>query len=962
MEKLQFPGAKLLDEKYLVEDDAIFYQEQFEIILNLTECSLLIFVVATLRTYEDALLKEPEKYKKKSKPIFELLKSRSKAPSLGTLLELARNCLHLINVHDDFVSDELLSMKEVLDKVFRLEDLAFVLRDLEQMLLKTIDENNETAKRIYRKTDNISLMKGLFPTLVEIRNKLKHQRDLNFIINEYKNELKLDKNEWKQGINKFIEKISVILNQKFIHKRIIHIASNENSFIEDSKENLEIKYKVREYNSDGFEEYFETFPIEDYVADNLFFIKMTKGSQEYFIELYPFLLLDDDKLKYYKKTSANGYEYFSFDNKITSIKTKRKFDHSVFKKGVGIGDTQKIFWSEVKPIVHPITKIKANIPIEGPNKFFGRKKQIKKIREEILEIPNVDGIIYGPGGVGKTALMREISIQLFTNFANSDELLFNNIVWASAKKDFYNPILNITEENNQQFECLEHILSVILKFFDYEDVDEYGFEDKKELLVEILLENKTLLVLDNFETISPTDAKQIINFFSIEIKKQLKRRPDSFKVILTSRESIPSGFQQFKLKGLDLKDSKNLMNNEYNKYKNIGSDLTDEQKENIHEYTHGIPILIKHVYGKLFEFKIPLVTILQKLPDVGNEVIKFSFKEILDILKKDDLTLDILLALSIYDYPLMIRQICDILNEINDKISSKLPQLLNYQCIETFHETTEQKYVINPEIDILIKSLQNEYSEKCNIIRQKINSNYTSYKQIDYSVEEQTIISIFSNQILNKNLRSAEEFISEQINKKPNSIILKYHYAEYLLNKRNDVEKARVILEEILKTHSKENNSMPHILKLLVDCYMSQSIPDFSSALKYVLELENSNDDSIKLFIAKFYIGWSTSIKKIGPYQDSIKDIERKCKYKELAQKGLNLLNELSTTSDHEVYFTKAQAFFNTWNNDNAITMINTAISLAQNEPNYLAIYIDLRKEIIKHIGKKNTYGFYKAK
>jgi hypothetical protein len=231
-----------------------------------------------------------------------------------------------------------------------------------------------------------------------------------------------------------------------------------------------------------FEEY---DGMEEYRRINISELVMGEGGKTFPIDLFPFLMIDNDKLYFYKATKAKGYEYYSIsDNSTALVQTKRKFNHSLFKIGTK-GDKQALFWTEVPPSVNELNGIKANIPTEGITDFVGRKKQIRRIMEEVVEIPNQNGIVYGPGGVGKTALMLELSKGLFEE-QNTNNILFENIIWVSAKTNYYNPYLNIVEQKAKQFESLDNIFSVILSFFDYETVEEYGHEDKRELVLELL--------------------------------------------------------------------------------------------------------------------------------------------------------------------------------------------------------------------------------------------------------------------------------------------------------------------------------------------------------------------------------------------------------------------------------------------------------------------------------------------
>src|SRR5437016_2161903 len=177
---------------------------------------------------------------------------------------------------------------------------------------------------------------------------------------------------------------------------------------------------------------------------------------------------------------------------------------------------------------------------------------IALLMDEVIQIANQNAIIYGPGGVGKTALLIELSKQLAID---ETPPLFKNVIWVSAKRDYYDPTRDSIEAGESQFHSLDNILAAILDFHGFEDAVAYDHDAKKWLVLELLRDDKTLLVLDNLESISAAGQQEIVRFFAVEAKKVLRRAPDQFKVLITSRELIPSGFHQVELKGLDKAES-----------------------------------------------------------------------------------------------------------------------------------------------------------------------------------------------------------------------------------------------------------------------------------------------------------------------------------------------------------------------------------------------------------------------
>ena len=158
-----------------------------------------------------------------------------------------------------------------------------------------------------------------------------------------------------------------------------------------------------------------------------------------------------------------------------------------------------------------------------------------------------------PGGVGKTTLLTAVSRDVFEKGLPEDAP-FTNVIWVSAKRDYYDPTLDIVELGAPQFRTLDQICTAMLEFHEFENLDEYRPEERRWFVLEILREGKTLLILDNFDTVAESARDSIIRFFGLDVKRALRDQPDAFKVILTSREVVPSGFHQYRLSGLDKRE------------------------------------------------------------------------------------------------------------------------------------------------------------------------------------------------------------------------------------------------------------------------------------------------------------------------------------------------------------------------------------------------------------------------
>jgi len=941
---ISFPGSNdFLGQTFdTSRTEAKQFSELFSATINVIELSVQIFSVGVIRFYEDKLATDDVAYKKKAQPILKIISERFLAPSLGTNLELARGCFHMV---DNTAPIELLEMKTKLEETITLGALGFYLDDLTH-LYESLEDETELKPIIQNRDKSKKKFLAILNDFVPFRNDSAHLVNISKLIDDNHIRLNLNYENWKKGFEFLLEHLIPFLTLKYKLKTIGSILTENNIKM--------VSVNTWEFNGNKISTKQDKLKLEDWYDDQWEeqpSITLTRqdGSKRD-VEIFPFLRIKDGKLYNYKKTTGSGYLYFCIsDDKTLKQVSKKKFVRTLFKTSKAT-NAQTIFWSEVVPQINPQNSIKANIPSQGGPKFIGRKKKIATIRQEIIEIPNQNGIIYGPGGVGKTALLIELTHLLYSE-PNAADVLYPNIIWISAKSNFYYWEQDATIDKPQQFESLENILQIILRFFDYEDVNEYSNEELKDLVFDLLDENKILLVLDNFETIAKNEISRIITFFEKDVKRHLRFKPTYFKVLITSRQQIPSGYYQIKLEGLDLKDSKQLMANIYENYKDGQQPLTNDQCNLIHEAAQGIPIVIKHCLGQIYEFSRPLADVISNLSNEQSEVIKFSYSELIAHLKKGKEFLQILLFLEIKNGPSSIRQIALTLELETLEISTRIPLLLSFQCIDQINIGIEQKYKISNQIGLLAKKLIGENPELTTSIRKKITANLTWEKRIDSEIEEWEIIEVFNSRIEARDYEYAEVFLNSEIQKRPGSLLLNLHKAIFLRDRRNNVNEAISILESINSEIGASGRKNLSIIVTLAQTYMKKEFPDFergNECCKEILEL--ADQEETIFFVGEFYIVWSSYMKNRKEL-DPFKEMERRTKVKKLAKQGITILTPLSTQfGNHRYHFLIAQAYFNQWDTINAKRFINRAIELAQTDPSALRKYEIFLASILKYI------------
>ncbi len=891
----------------------------------ISSCKLLatIFTAATLSHCERGVTGEFQKDTKKLRPLRHLVTRNFDQPSLAILNKAVRSAYHLVGSD---APTALCVLRQLLVETPMLEAVGELLDHLELLMPPPPTKGRSISKGQLKKP----VMDFIFSEFAKYEGRLAEITELASTTTRLRG---IDQRVWRASVIRLANIFSPLNSLVFRIRNLARARIDSSDFAV-----VFMTYRDGHVRLDE-----STQRYDDLMDDQLETYELALDNPDEFLDLYPFITIKSDRLLYYKRTSAAGHEYSdAFAEVHCRISTKRKFSNLALRTRAA--DKQSLFWEDVEPTVSH-SGVKANIPIHGA--IVGRKQQLSLLTEAVIEIANENAIVYGPGGVGKTALLIELSKQLAVE---ESPPRFKNVVWVSAKRDYYNPTRDIIETAEPQFRSLDNILAAILDFHAFEDAAAYDHDAKKWLVLESLRDEKTLLVLDNLEAVNDADQKEIVDFFGTEVKRALRAVPDQFKVLITSRELIPSGFHQIELNGLDKAESTELMHRLFEPYRHSGqSPLNDEQTARLHEVTRGIPLIIKHCFGQLYEYNRAFEQVIRSLSNAGNKVVDFSFAEILSLLKKDEIQLRIILLLELAGRSLMLRQITDTLGYSEPEVSERLVRLAAFQCVDRATSGIATKYTISDQVRFFTQRLANEYPEIATEIKKQF-ADLSFEKRLDYSQDESDIALLFQDYIAKRHYLPAEDFIRERLSKHPTSVILSLHYAKYLSEIKQRPEDAIELLEKIRKTSGNE----PQVLMQLMNYYIMIVPPNFEQAHLYALELEDvaGHNKQVQLEISKFYVFWSTAIKiKFEP--DRLREGMRQQSYKEHAEEAIRALKKCRSES-HEWHHLAAQSYYNKWEYELALQHISAAIKLAPSGTHSGRSYLNLRSEILE---KRARYG-----
>lgn len=197
---------------------------------------------------------------------------------------------------------------------------------------------------------------------------------------------------------------------------------------------------------------------------------------------------------------------------------------------------------------------------------------------------NVQATVWGHGGVGKTACVQNICMELF----NGEREVFSYIIFVSAKDRRYETTTGTIEGISDRIRSYQEILDTLISVvFDEEPSGD--IQEKENRILEI--SHKVLLVVDDYETFEDIEKERIQAFIA-------KLDLNNFKVIITTRNKRFSTGIEIRLDELDEEATKNFLkeifqNNYPDRLQEV-ADLISDKKifETIYNATSGRPLLL----------------------------------------------------------------------------------------------------------------------------------------------------------------------------------------------------------------------------------------------------------------------------------------------------------------------------------------------------------------------------------
>jgi tetratricopeptide (TPR) repeat protein len=416
--------------------------------------------------------------------------------------------------------------------------------------------------------------------------------------------------------------------------------------------------------------------------------------------------------------------------------------------------------------------------------FVGREKLLEKIKSAIEKDPRIWIInLYGPGGVGKSALATRVAYEYFV----SGE--FEAILQLSGKDRELSAGFGIRPLRPSLI-SIEDFIDRVLHLFSYQECCNQELSKKKEMVNELLCGFKTLIILDNMETVSDGRIMEFVREFPPQTKA---------KVLLTSRQRNSEWEMPIQVPELSIEEIKEFIKLR-SKELNIDFPIGDDSiLTKIGEISGGLPLAIQWILGDYCRSG-DLESILKRVLTNQSPLLEFSFRNSWKSLDID--SQQALAVLPIFNEAPTLQEWRTVLNWTVDKIDRAKSKLIESTFVteRTDQKTGNKVYIALPitlsfanielgnlgEIGIEARSRYEIYSQRISLTQEQEYQSEDLFKRFEANNDNQKKAIIFSRmaegQLSSLGYQEAEEYFKQAIDIDPFSIYALVSYGNFKAN------------------------------------------------------------------------------------------------------------------------------------------------------------------------------------
>jgi len=312
----------------------------------------------------------------------------------------------------------------------------------------------------------------------------------------------------------------------------------------------------------------------------------------------------------------------------------------------------------------PETSIPHNLPSLQP--FFGREEELRKIADALdPESRTWGALIDGPGGMGKTSLAVRAAY-------DAPPHAFEKIVFVSLKSRELDDD-GLRDLSGFLISGLAELLNELAKELGRDDIPKAVEKERPRMLLDALRGTKTLLILDNLESLLKRERDIVFTF--------VKKLPPGCKAILTSRGRIGSGAEELILEKLS-EDAALATLATLAEGNPALAQTSEAERLTLYRQTGGKPLLLRWTAGQIGRGSCVTFTdaiaYLRSCPE-GNDPLEFIFGDLVEDFSETETTT--LCALTYFTLPAKIEHVTTIAERDETETERALKSLINRSLV-----------------------------------------------------------------------------------------------------------------------------------------------------------------------------------------------------------------------------------------------------------------------------------------
>lgn len=481
--------------------------------------------------------------------------------------------------------------------------------------------------------------------------------------------------------------------------------------------------------------------------------------------------------------------------------------------------------------------------------FIGREKLKDKVIQAVEQDPRIWIInLHGPGGVGKTALATYVAYYYYQNRATRN--VFESIIFLSAKERELNPTTGIRKISPSLF-SLENLLENILKLFQHSEYVKKSLDMQKDMVTQILEAYRTLIVLDNMETVTDGRIMQFI--------RELPTKFDG-KVLLTSRKRTEGWEWPVQIEELSLSEVRKFISVRADEL-DIPQTLADHAEE-VKKITGGLPLAIQWTLGR-YQVTRDLKRVLGVAVTADSPLLEFSFGNLWLDLDYDNR--QALAVLSIFDDPPTKQEWRTALDWSVEKIDRSIEKLQGTTLIrENTEETTGNiTYLALPitltfsrnklaemnDLEKQARSRHQEHIQSLQLVAQEVDRYEYLFRVYDATTENQKkaiVLCRMADAQEELGPEAAEEYYRQAFDLEPRSVYVLVKYGNFLVDQQRIGEGLNMLKDATRRCNKRTGFFAFYNLARVYDDQRMR--PECKEALERALEYDPSHSHARHMY------------------------------------------------------------------------------------------------------------------